>query len=185
MKARLAVFLCLLPAMLAIPADRKQNWTHFVRIGGNSLRLDRVDQIVRDAAETNVFGIETDNDIPGRYDSFLDPAEKLKAIRGRGGQSARGQQLRLRLHRRAGMHHRQCRQEDPHVLQGSSGLGAAQDHRRTGRVRRGHGVLDHEGRRGRLDQPLRRRSGAGSTWSACDRSRRRGSTGSTWTSPTG
>ena len=80
MKARLAVFLCLLPAMLAIPAERKQNWTHFVRIGGNSLRMDRVDQIVRDAVETNVFGIETDNDIPGRYDSFLDPAEKLKAI---------------------------------------------------------------------------------------------------------
>ncbi len=81
MKARLALFVCLLPAIVAIPADRDQNWTHFVRIGGNSLRLDRVDQIVRDAAETNVFGIETDNDIPGRYDSFLDPTEKLEAIK--------------------------------------------------------------------------------------------------------
>ncbi len=81
MKARLPLILCLLAAMLAIPADRKQDWTHFVRIGGNSLRIDRVDQIVKDAVETNVFGIETDNDIPGRYDSFLDPAEKLKAIK--------------------------------------------------------------------------------------------------------
>jgi hypothetical protein len=58
-----------------------QNWTHTVRIGGHGLSLDRVDTIVRGAAETNVFGIETDNDIPGRYESFLNPNEKLKAIR--------------------------------------------------------------------------------------------------------
>jgi Glycosyl hydrolase-like 10 len=56
-------------------------WTHYVRISGNSLRLDRVDQIVREATETHVFGIETDNDIVGRYESFLDPTEKLKAIK--------------------------------------------------------------------------------------------------------
>ena len=29
----------------------------------------------------NVFGIEVDNDIPGRYESFVNPEEKLKAIR--------------------------------------------------------------------------------------------------------
>ena len=81
MKARLPVLLCLLPVMVALPAGGEQNWTHFVRIGGNSLRMDRVDQIVRDATQTNVFGIEVDNDIPGRYESFLDPSEKLKAIR--------------------------------------------------------------------------------------------------------
>ena len=40
-------------------------WTHYVRISGNSLRLDRVDQIVKEATETHVFGIETDNDIAG------------------------------------------------------------------------------------------------------------------------
>jgi hypothetical protein len=67
--------------MFAASADRAQNWTHFVRIGGYSLRLDRVDRIVEDARDTNVFGIETDNDITGRYDSFLDPTEKLEAIR--------------------------------------------------------------------------------------------------------
>ncbi len=81
MKMRVAIFIFLLAAILGLPVDRKQNWTHYVRIGGNSLRMDRVDQIVREAAETNVFGIETDNDIPGRYDSFLDPADKLKAIK--------------------------------------------------------------------------------------------------------
>jgi hypothetical protein len=58
-----------------------QNWTHFARIGGYSLHLARVDSIVKDATATHVFGIETDNDIPGRYDSFLDPTEKLQAIR--------------------------------------------------------------------------------------------------------
>ena len=30
---------------------------------------------------SGVFGIEVDNDIPGRYESFLDPTEKLEAIR--------------------------------------------------------------------------------------------------------
>jgi hypothetical protein len=58
-----------------------QDWTHRVRIGGYGLRLDHVDEIVRSATESHVFGVETDNDIPGRYESFLDPIEKLKAIK--------------------------------------------------------------------------------------------------------
>jgi hypothetical protein len=55
-------------------------WSHYARIAGFGLRLDRIDQIVEDATESHVFGIETDNDITGRYESFLDPTEKLKAI---------------------------------------------------------------------------------------------------------
>ena len=66
----------LMPAPLAA-----QDWTHLVRIGGYGLSLDRVDRIIQGAEETHVFGIETDNDIPGRYESFLDPTEKLKAIK--------------------------------------------------------------------------------------------------------
>ncbi|MFZ0391906.1 MAG: hypothetical protein WAN36_15705 [Calditrichia bacterium] len=62
-----------------IPAG--QNWTHYVRIGGHGLSLERVDSIIKDAQTSNMFGIETDNDITGRYDSFLDPTEKLKAIK--------------------------------------------------------------------------------------------------------
>src|SRR5581483_923184 len=35
---------------------------------------------VRSAQEDGVFGIEVDNDIPGRYESFLHPEAKLAAI---------------------------------------------------------------------------------------------------------
>jgi hypothetical protein len=69
------------PRPASEPVQKPLNWTHFVRIGGHGLSLDRVDSIIQSATETGVFGIETDNDIPGRYESFLDPAEKLKAIR--------------------------------------------------------------------------------------------------------
>src|SRR5579864_3310803 len=73
----LGVLLCL---TYALYGQTSQDWTHYVRISGNGLRLDNADQIIRSATDTNVFGIEVDNDIPGRYESFLDPAEKLKAI---------------------------------------------------------------------------------------------------------
>ncbi|MBS1841692.1 MAG: hypothetical protein JSS69_04495 [Acidobacteria bacterium] len=58
----------------------EQNWTHFVRIGAYGLSSNNAEKIVRDAQVTHVFGIEVDNDIPGRYESFLDPTEKLAAI---------------------------------------------------------------------------------------------------------
>ncbi|HLK18478.1 MAG TPA: hypothetical protein VKT81_05955 [Bryobacteraceae bacterium] len=62
-------------------AQSNPDWTHFVRIAGHGLSSTNADQIVRGATASHVFGIEVDNDIPGRYESFLDPAEKLKAIR--------------------------------------------------------------------------------------------------------
>ncbi len=62
-------------------AKQEQNWTHFVRIGGHGLNINRVDSIIEGAIDTHIFGIETDNDITGRYDSFLDPTEKLEAIK--------------------------------------------------------------------------------------------------------
>jgi hypothetical protein len=58
-----------------------QNWTHYVRIGAYGLGNHSADQIVRNAQESNVFGIEVDNDVPGRYESFVNPEEKLQAIR--------------------------------------------------------------------------------------------------------
>jgi hypothetical protein len=73
-----AVFFCLI-WVLSGQTDR--DWMHYVRIAGNSLRSDNADRIVQSATETGVFGIEVDNDIPGRYESFVDPTEKLKAIR--------------------------------------------------------------------------------------------------------
>src|ERR1700730_17932540 len=62
-------------------AEITQNWTHFVRIGAYGLAPGKAEAIVRDATKGHVFGIEVDNDIPGRYESYLNPAEKLQAIR--------------------------------------------------------------------------------------------------------
>src|SRR5271155_1714815 len=75
------VFLLLAPALRAAPDSVEQNWTHHVRIGAYGLRSDNAGRIVRSAQEDGVFGIEVDNDIPGRYESFVNPAEKLQAIR--------------------------------------------------------------------------------------------------------
>ena len=73
------VFAAYLAGSQGIPSD--QNWTNYVRIGAYGLEKNSVDRIVADATASKVFGIEIDNDITGRYESFLDPTEKLKAIR--------------------------------------------------------------------------------------------------------
>lgn len=70
--------IALLPRLTA--QEPKQNWTNYVRIAAYGLQLDSADEIVKDAQASHVFGIEVDNDIPGRYESFLDPTGKLKAI---------------------------------------------------------------------------------------------------------
>lgn len=78
-----AIFLLMLFALglVAAPDSEKQNWTNYVRIGAYGLRGGDAQQIVQRAQASNVFGIEVDNDIPGRYESFLNPEAKLKAIR--------------------------------------------------------------------------------------------------------
>ena len=76
------VVLSLATVVAGAPAvAQQQNWTNFVRIGAYGLSSRNTDKIVRDAQASHVFGIEVDNDIPGRYESFLDPSEKLAAIR--------------------------------------------------------------------------------------------------------
>jgi hypothetical protein len=62
-------------------AEPRQDWTNFVRIAAYSLNRENPDKIVANATADHVSGIEVDNDIPGRYESFLDPTEKLKAIK--------------------------------------------------------------------------------------------------------
>jgi len=57
-----------------------QNWTNYVRIGAYGLQPNNTGEIVASAEASHVFGIEVDNDIPGRYESFVNPEEKLKAI---------------------------------------------------------------------------------------------------------
>jgi hypothetical protein len=61
--------------------EHKQDRTNYVRIGAYGLKRGDADRIVRSAEEERVFGIEVDNDIPGRYENFVNPEEKLKAIR--------------------------------------------------------------------------------------------------------
>ncbi len=61
--------------------EHPQDWTNYVRIGAYGLKSGSAEAIVRNARNANVFGIEVDNDIPGRYESFLDPTGKLKDIR--------------------------------------------------------------------------------------------------------
>ncbi len=87
LRGRLLIFFLLLCALalVAAPNSEKQywdgqTWTNYVRIGAYGLRGGDAARIVRNAQESDVFGIEVDNDIEGRYESFLHPEEKLKAI---------------------------------------------------------------------------------------------------------
>jgi hypothetical protein len=75
------VLVLLVPVLQAAPDSAEQNWTNYVRIGAYGLHSNNADQIVRSAQEDGVFGIEVDNDVPGRYESLVNPEEKLKAIR--------------------------------------------------------------------------------------------------------
>jgi hypothetical protein len=72
----LILFIC-----AAINLSAQQNWTHKVRIAGNPLSNDEIGSIINKAKESFVFGIEVDNDITGRYESFINPTEKLETIR--------------------------------------------------------------------------------------------------------
>lgn len=58
-----------------------QDWTHYVRTSGHGCEIDQLHAIMDDARKTHLFGIEVDNDITGRYNSFLIPNLKLKAIK--------------------------------------------------------------------------------------------------------
>src|SRR5581483_3328146 len=83
MKLRLsfAFLLVFAVGLAAAPQQEKQDWTNYVRIGAYGLKGGDALEIARQAQASGVFGIEVDNDIPGRYESFLHPEEKLKAIR--------------------------------------------------------------------------------------------------------
>src|SRR3954469_11854072 len=72
----------LIASRLVAAGPGEQDWTHYVRIAAWGLHSkDDAARIVREAGESHVSGIEVDNDIPGRYESFLHPEEKLAAIR--------------------------------------------------------------------------------------------------------
>lgn len=56
-------------------------WLRKVRIAAYPLSTADAERIVDEANQSGVYGIEVDNDIPGRYQSLLHPEEKLEAIR--------------------------------------------------------------------------------------------------------
>ncbi len=68
------------PTVSQRPADSRE-WLKRVRIAAYPLSSTNADTIVREAKESGVYGIEVDNDIPGRYESLLHPEAKLEALR--------------------------------------------------------------------------------------------------------
>ena len=84
-KARLLLLLCAVAPCSTHRGLRAQEpdraWLHKVRIAAYGLTPKNAEQIVQQAQASGVYGIEVDNDIPGRYESFWDPKEKLEAIR--------------------------------------------------------------------------------------------------------
>jgi len=67
--------------LVANAQSTQYNWTKYVRIGGHGLNKNNIEATIIDAQDTRLYGIEVDNDIPGRYNSFLDPTEKLQDIK--------------------------------------------------------------------------------------------------------
>ncbi len=85
--ARLLALLSLavLPAMQVHAQQTQDNadreWLKKVRIAAYSLTPENAEQSVQQAQASGVYGIEVDNDIPGRYESLWKPEVKLEAIR--------------------------------------------------------------------------------------------------------
>src|ERR1700712_5207710 len=67
--------------IICVDSAKAQDWSHFVRTAGHGLQMNNISATIKDADSTYLYGIEVDNDIPGRYESFLDPSEKLRAIK--------------------------------------------------------------------------------------------------------
>ena len=81
--ARVALACLLLGQWLTVSVlgqEPQLDWTHFVRLGAYGLTSRNAAAIIQNAEASGVYGIEVDNDIPGRYESFLHPTEKLAAI---------------------------------------------------------------------------------------------------------
>lgn len=79
MKSRTILTLLLVVAFMGVL--HAQNWTHYVRTSGHGCETALIPAVLHDARETHLFGIEVDNDITGRYSSFLFPEQKLYALK--------------------------------------------------------------------------------------------------------
>lgn len=68
-------------ALAQTATQNPRAWMRYARIGAYGLRAGNAADIVQKAEASGVYGIEVDNDITGRYESFVDPAAKLRAIK--------------------------------------------------------------------------------------------------------
>lgn len=73
--------LILLFAIVFCNNGNTQDWTQFVRTSGHGCEMNQLHSIMEDARKTHLFGIEVDNDITGRYNSFLSPDPKIVALK--------------------------------------------------------------------------------------------------------
>lgn len=67
--------------MAQTSSENPRAWMQYARIGAYGLQTDNAAEIVQNAERSGVYGIEVDNDITGRYESFVSPTAKLEAIR--------------------------------------------------------------------------------------------------------
>ena len=74
-------YFLILFVLVSISKGYSQDWTHYVRTSGHGCEINQLHAIMDDARQTHLFGIEVDNDITGRYGSFLIPDKKLWAIK--------------------------------------------------------------------------------------------------------
>jgi hypothetical protein len=75
------LFIVVFSQPLFSQTTNKENWTHFARLSGTGINSNNIDKIMEKAQEQGALGIELDNDITGRYESFLDPTQKLIQIK--------------------------------------------------------------------------------------------------------
>ncbi len=59
---------------------KSPDWIRYARISGHPLQSYSIDSTIERADREGALGIELDNDITGRYESFLDPAQQLRDI---------------------------------------------------------------------------------------------------------
>lgn len=76
-----AIFILLFFTKSLYPQGSSLNWIRYARLTGNGLGSGNIQKIMNGAKSQGTLGIELDNDIMGRYSSFLSPQKKLKEIK--------------------------------------------------------------------------------------------------------
>ncbi len=107
--SKIVILFIVLFSRLMFSQSTEQDWTRFARISGNGLSYNNINDIMKKAKEQGVLGIELDNDITGRYDSFLDPTQKLEEIKKAAEVCSQNWEPCIRLYCRFGVYYRKLR----------------------------------------------------------------------------